>query len=656
LTSVDAVSGMAPLHFAARSGAANIGDDERAAKVVAQLLNQGADINQRCHYASMTPLHYAALYGCPWVITELSRTRPYRSAVDLNAVILEDHGGSSYHLAVIGGHPEVIRALLAAGADHTRVNGAKHTPLEAALAHYESGAIERHDLATEEELRLIIELLKGVENRIPHGRWIDLQGEFCGGAVIEIRRDGTGVNEDTRQAITTTSLGDGRFYIQQDGDHMRNEHTRSGSILIGTAVTANGTKLPNHRHVGSSPLGRPRNGNSHGHDASRSMWQLQDVADLERARAEREKIEAERQRLRDEEARKAKAAADEQERLERERSVRERLEQEELEKLRAEQDESEKLRARLMPPPDDNHGDLDSRATTPSASPEKEWEPIYVGDRVLVNKKRVGLVRYKGPVDFLHGYILYGIELEKPEGKHNGTVGVRTYFRCRAGYGIFAKRPKLRLLDPLEDVDALLHTSQLHSTTPRNAPKRAPKVAPFSTTTLNPNRTKGLAVEAKSLEEYPEAYKRVKTRRLSQIAGGLDSPSMGRRSKSPGDHYRNATPFSPPKEEEVDPKKQLLVSIAKDFGVGSRVLVKRKTASRMGKVMFIGATHLGPGTYIGVELAASSDGGKLGSLELHTGTVDGREYFKTRTGRGVLVKASSVYWYSRKVSDLYPNP
>ena len=164
-------------------------------------------------------------------------------------------------------------------------------------------------------------------------------------------------------------------------------------------------------------------------------------------------------------------------------------------------------------------------------------------------------------------------------------------------------------------------------------------------------------MEAKSLQDYPEAYKRVHERRLSQIAGGLDSPSMGRRSKSPGDSYRNATPFmSPPREEEeeADTKKQMLVSIAKDFGVGSRVLVKRKAASRMGKVMFIGATHLGPGTYIGVELSASGDGGKLGSLELHSGTVDGREYFKTRTGRGVLVKASAVYWYSRKVSDLYP--
>ena len=93
LSMCDAVSGMSPLHFAARSGAANVGDDERAAKVVAQLLNQGADINQRCHYASMTPLHYAALYGCPLVITELSRTRPYRSAADLNAAVLDDHGG-----------------------------------------------------------------------------------------------------------------------------------------------------------------------------------------------------------------------------------------------------------------------------------------------------------------------------------------------------------------------------------------------------------------------------------------------------------------------------------------------------------------------------------------------------------------------------------
>ena len=120
-------------------------------------------------------------------------------------------GGTAFHLAAIGGHPEVIRALLAAGGDHTLANAARHTPLEAAIAHYENGAIERHDLvspcenvslwssspvgnlllfpvpftdvlvlckindaiafkATEEELRLIIELLKGVEDRIPAGR------------------------------------------------------------------------------------------------------------------------------------------------------------------------------------------------------------------------------------------------------------------------------------------------------------------------------------------------------------------------------------------------------------------------------------------------------------------------------------------------------
>ena len=525
-------------------------------------------------------------------------------------------------------------------------------------------------------------------------RWIDLQGEFCGGAVVVIRSDGSGTNEDTQQAITITALGDGKFSIVQEGDEgMQNEHTRSGSILIGTAINPDGgggygsprsrggnraffgansgASRPSNRAATSplgpsgrhatSPLGRSTGGvHSPGKmNSSRITWQLQDVAALEKARDEREKIEAERQRQRDAESAKAAAtaakAAAERAAWAQEENDRKRVEaeeEEELAKLRAEQEESEKLRLSMMSP----ESEFDSPLGTPSQSPEKEWEPIYVGDRVLVNKKRVGMVRYKGPVDFLHGYILYGIELERPEGKHNGTVGVRTYFRCRAGYGIFAKRPKLRLLDPLEDVDALLHESQQHTLKPRSPPKRAPKVAPFSSQTLNPNRTKAFEVESKSLVEYPQAHKRVNERRLSKIAGGLDSPSMGRRSKSPGESYRNATAFSPPKEEaEEETKKRLLVSIAKDFGVGSRVLVKRKTASRMGKVLFIGATHLGTGTYIGVELSASNDGGKLGSLELHSGTVDGREYFKTRTGRGVLVKSSSVYWYSRRVSDLYPN-
>jgi hypothetical protein len=205
LSSIDIVTGMSALHYAVRSGAANVGNDEQATKIVAQLLTQpGVDVNGRCKYAEMPPLHYAALYNCPLVIRELAKTKPFKGVTiqapcDLNAAMYDDHGGTAYHHAVIAGHPEVVQALLDVGADHTIVNDHNYTPLMCAQEHYDRGATD-NDLATDEELRIIIELLKDVENKIPAGRWVDLQGHFCEGAIVEIYRDGSGVNESTTKS------------------------------------------------------------------------------------------------------------------------------------------------------------------------------------------------------------------------------------------------------------------------------------------------------------------------------------------------------------------------------------------------------------------------------------------------------------------------
>jgi ankyrin repeat protein len=163
MASIDVVTGMSAIHYAVRSGAANVGHDERAAKIVAQLLTQpGVHINTRCKYAMMTPLHYAALYNCPLVIHQLAKTRPLRgveiqSPCQLDAKINDDHGGTGYHYAVIAGHPEVVRALLDVGADHTITNDSDYTPLMCAQQHYDNGATDK-DLATEEELRCVNDL------------------------------------------------------------------------------------------------------------------------------------------------------------------------------------------------------------------------------------------------------------------------------------------------------------------------------------------------------------------------------------------------------------------------------------------------------------------------------------------------------------------
>merc|ERR1719204_151575 len=66
-----------------------------------------------------------------------------------------------------------------------------------------------------------------------------------------------------------------------------------------------------------------------------------------------------------------------------------------------------------------------------------------LNDRVQVDKDRGwGLVRYVGPV---HGYKgnFYGIELESPFGKHDGSFGGIYYFRCQPRYGVFVKRHKI---------------------------------------------------------------------------------------------------------------------------------------------------------------------------------------------------------------------
>jgi hypothetical protein len=538
-------------------------------------------------------------------------------------------------------------------------------------------------------------MLKGVEDRIPNGRWVDLQGHFCGGAVIEIYRNGSGVNETTNEKVTTVSLGDGKFHIAAASDKIMNEHVRSAGVLMGTAAGASGRL------------------------SATQSWRLHDVRELERAQAKRTADLLEETRLLKEEADElqrvqdladaaeaaklkadaeaavaaaaaavAAAAAEAAEiQVLRELEAERVKAEEEVEELAQLLDEQEADRLALMMSPES----VASMSESDYGSPSKEYEPIYVGDRVLVNKKRVGVVRYKGPVDFLHGYILYGIELDEPEGKHNGTVGVKTYYRCRGGHGIFAKRPKLQLMDNLDE-DSFHQDTQTHQPKYQRPARKAARAAPFSTQTLNLKKgVQESGALSKPLEDYPEAFAKVHGRRQSQSAPLGGSPANGRQSKSPQaakmaipSHIREmsvspsggtfgASPalyprgspapvrrgVSPQQEhpeetqEEVSQRK-LLVSIAKDFGVGSRVLVKKKTISRMGKVMFIGRSHLGKGTYIGVELVKDADTQHFGPMDLTNGTVDGREYFKCPHGRGVLVKASAVYWYSRKVSDLYP--
>lgn len=81
-----------------------------------------------------------------------------------------------------------------------------------------------------------------------------------------------------------------------------------------------------------------------------------------------------------------------------------------------------------------------SRASSLSDSGDME-----VGDRVIVAGQRKGTIRYIGETQFAPG-TWFGIELDRPAGKNNGTVNGEQYFTCKAKHGVFAPLSRIQKL------------------------------------------------------------------------------------------------------------------------------------------------------------------------------------------------------------------
>ena len=84
---------------------------------------------------------------------------------------------------------------------------------------------------------------------------------------------------------------------------------------------------------------------------------------------------------------------------------------------------------------------------------EHSRPPLQVGDKVCISGIKLGYLRYFGKTHIAPG-IWCGIELDEPEGKHDGQVESVRYFNCRYGYGIFAP------VEKVTKIDLLLHDVQ----------------------------------------------------------------------------------------------------------------------------------------------------------------------------------------------------
>ncbi|XP_074548280.1 CAP-Gly domain-containing linker protein 4 [Halichoeres trimaculatus] len=252
---------------------------------------------------------------------------------------------------------------------------------------------------------------------------------------------------------------------------------------------------------------------------------------------------------------------------------------------------------------------------------------IRLGDRVVIAGQKVGSLRFCGSTEFSGG-LWAGVELDKPEGKNDGSVAGVHYFTCRMKHGIFA--PLSKISKPLE--------RQKTSITKSTLPARPPRRIDLSRITSKINTgvlSRSLSSSSSSLDSRPAPGSRprplprqrlpARQRRERVSPGPKTAPSQGLRS-SPD---TTALPAAGPRSRT--PSASSSVCGGPEMRVGERVLV---VGQRTGVVQFHGKTSFAPGLWLGIKLDKPS--GK------NDGSVGGVRYFSCPPKHGVFAPPSRV--------------
>ncbi|XP_069787125.1 CAP-Gly domain-containing linker protein 4 isoform X3 [Narcine bancroftii] len=211
---------------------------------------------------------------------------------------------------------------------------------------------------------------------------------------------------------------------------------------------------------------------------------------------------------------------------------------------------------------------------------EKSKADMQIGDRVVVVGQRSGTIRFYGNTHFAPGY-WYGIELDKPNGRNNGSVGGMQYFTCQPKHGVFAPPSRVQRVTEALDSFSDIPTSKF----------------------LRPFMGIHRSYSTPSSLSSPGEHKR------KNSSSRPKTPIMRRSLSTTGTTERNV------KLQE-----------------GSQVLLS--SSSEMAIIRYIGPTDFAPGVWLGLELRSPK--GK------NDGCVGEKRYFTCKPNYGVLVRPSRV--------------
>ncbi|XP_030574187.1 CAP-Gly domain-containing linker protein 4 isoform X2 [Archocentrus centrarchus] len=592
----DGLTDMSLLHYCCKAGAPGIGDADTAASFARQLLTLGADPNLRSRWTNMRALHYAAYFDVPQLIrVVLQASQPG----DVDATCSDFDFGTALHIAASNLCTSAVKCLLELGANPAFRNDKGQCPADVVPDPLDMPLEMADAAALAKELRTLLrQALPRPSSPLP----LTLKAQTLPGLSekARIQLASMGIRLGDRVVIAGQKVGTLRFCgstefsgglwagVELDKPEGKNDGSVAGVQYFACrnkhGIFAPLSKISKslERHKTSTtkmttPMRPPRR-----IDLSRITSKI-NTGILSRS------LSSSSSSLDSRHGPGARPRPLPRQRLPA-RQRRERV--------------SPSPRTTPLPALRSSSGttavnSAGFRSRTPSGSSSLcDSSEVRLGERVLVVGQRTGVVQFYGKTSFAPGLWL-GIELDKPSGKNDGSVGGVRYFSCPPKHGVFAPPSRVQRIHGSVDCLSELTSSRLShplSGTIRRSfstssaiatPKETNKRSPVTRSRSNPHR-----------------------RRWSTLSGGSGSIPGSTAGSSP----------SPGSDGQVR------------LHMGMQVLLS--SANEMAVIRYLGTADFAPGLWLGLELRSPK--GK------NDGSVGGRRYFSCRPGHGVLVRPSRV--------------
>ncbi|NXF82323.1 CLIP4 protein, partial [Sclerurus mexicanus] len=457
----DGLTDMTLLHYTCKSGAHGIGDVETAVKFATQLIDLGADSSLRSRWTNMNALHYAAYFDVPELISVILKNAKPK---DVDATCSDFDFGTALHIAAFNLCTGAVKCLLEHGANPAFRNDKGQIPADVVPDPVDMPLEMADAAASAKEIKQILldavplscDISKAMIPNYDHvtgkamllslGLKLGDRVVIAGQKVGTLRFCGTtefasgqwaGIELDEPEGKNNGSVGKVQYFkcapkrgifaplskISKASDHKKSS-VRSSSVRSSPSVKSKKIDVTRVTSKVNSGLNMAKKDSaSEANFVSTNRGKAVPARDgfpgYSSSSSSTTSLEGKRNY-----SKKRNPTSTNKKALSRVSSA------------------SSKISAGLYSAPTTRKNALDGE--------------IQVGDRVLVVGQRTGTVRFCGTTKFAPGFWC-GIELDKPHGKNDGSVGGVQYFSCLPRYGIFA--PPSRVQRLTGSLDSLTETS-----------------------------------------------------------------------------------------------------------------------------------------------------------------------------------------------------